>query len=164
MPKMSIPMYEAFAQLLAQGVPEERAVLQAGFRSQMALEGIKDGKYWPAIQDRVVAIRGEKGIAVVDDDTVEPNLSPAKMTPDRIMTEAWRMYGKAVKSKAIKPALAALELIGRGKGMFIQKREVTVTSITQMSDEQIQALLLELPETEFEDVTPPPKGFAAAKG
>ena len=88
------------------------------------------------------------------------------MTPDRIMTEAWRMYVKAVHEDAIKPALAALELIGKGKGMFVQKREVTVTSITQMSDEQINALLLELPETEFEEIEddkPAPKAFRPKK-
>ncbi len=160
MPAIPFPKYESLAGLLAQGVPEIQAVVQAGF-SAAALEGIKAGQYWPQVQTRIVELRDEFQIeAPPQPAKVDPDLDTGEITPQRIMREAWSVYAEARNDGALKPALTALELMGKAKGMFVQHKDITIRSITQMTDEQIEALLVDLPETEFESL-PAPDGFKA---
>lgn len=161
MPALPYPRYENFALLLAEGQTEAEAARLSGFVGALALEGIKSGQYWPLVQARVVELRSEMQIeAPAPPVIVDPDMDPDEVTPQRLQREMWSVYAQARNDGNLKPALTALELMGKAKGMFVQHKDITIRSIGQMSDEQIKALLIDLPETEFEEL-PAPDGFKA---
>jgi hypothetical protein len=164
MAEIPYPKYENLAALLAEGQSETEAVRLSGF-SAGALDGIKAGPYWGQVIARVDEIRAERQIVVpAPAAPVDADLDPTEMTPNRLMKEAWKTYVAAAQAGMHKPALSAIELIGKFKGHFVQRKEITFPSLDQMPTEQLEHMLLELDETEYSEVDeqpdPPPAGFS----
>jgi hypothetical protein len=160
MPPLEFPKYEAFATALASGAEPEIAAQVAGLGSRNAAAKLMAGPFGLAINMRVAEIKGEHPqIAEESDD------APVEEMDRRwVLTQLRKTYKAAKESEQYKPALEALRLIGVENGMFVQRRELTLKKIDEMSTEELRKLADDL-EVEFTDVTdqvslPAPAGFS----
>jgi hypothetical protein len=69
-----------------------------------------------------------------------------------ILDRAWVIEGlkriahKAETEKDFSPAIKAHELLGKELGMFVDRKDVTVRSVTEMTDQELMSLVADAEE------------------
>jgi hypothetical protein len=128
------PRHEKFAQFLAQGMDQSMAYSKAGFSAKTenaigasASRLAKD----PDIRQRVLEIN-TKGA------------KRAEISRSSIIERLRRLSEVAEGNKQLSAAIRAEELIGKDIGMFVDRKEMKVSVLDELSDEQLSVLEREL--------------------
>lgn len=128
------PRHEKFAQFLAQGLDQSLAYTKAGFSAKTdnairasASRLAKD----PDIQQRILEIN-TKGA------------KRAEITRARINEMLLEVYELSKGYKQMSTAARTAELLGKDIGMFVDRKEMKVSVLDELSDDQLSALEREL--------------------
>src|SRR5437762_2549775 len=123
MPILDDPRHERFVQALAEGVPQGKAYLDAGFQASNP-ESLKANasrlRARPEVRERL-------------HDILLGGARLAEITSADVMRMLLQDHDMATEKKHFGAAIRALELIGRQIGMFVDRREVRVSPLDDLS-------------------------------
>lgn len=137
---------ERFCQLVVEGWVWEDACAEVKMDVEASRVGPRAGLY----RDRIAELGGAPGGI---GDEMKPMIDPRDISENWIMERLLLEYQKAAgPSGSPKVAAEVLERMGKLKGYFVQKREVSFPKIGDMSPAQLREQLKDTTEAEWEEI------------